>query len=81
MRQYQLHMQKLSNPETSVPSHEAFKPTKPHIDRLKEFDRQQRILAIERQNEAIMNKLVQINRRKPQHAHSHAALSLPPIKK
>ena len=39
-------MQKLSNPETSVPTHAAYKPPKPHLDRLKDFERQQRILAI-----------------------------------
>lgn len=33
LREYQLHMQKISNPETQVPTHEAFKPPKPQLER------------------------------------------------
>jgi hypothetical protein len=31
LREYQLHMQKLLNPETHVPTHTAYKPPKPQI--------------------------------------------------
>jgi hypothetical protein len=31
LRQYQLHINKIANPETQVPSHTAFKPPKPQL--------------------------------------------------
>lgn len=31
LREYQLHIKKVTNPELKVPKHEAFKPTKPNI--------------------------------------------------
>jgi IS1 family transposase len=81
LREYQLHVQKLANPETNVPPHEAYKPIKPQIDKLKEFERQQKTLAIERENEVIMHKLVKINRRKPSISQSSPALVLPSIRR
>lgn len=33
LREYQLHIQKLANPETQVPGHTAFKPAKPQLER------------------------------------------------
>ena len=31
LREYQLHIQKVINPESKIPTHEAFKPIKPNI--------------------------------------------------
>lgn len=44
LRQYQLHLQKLNNPETNVPKHEAFKPAVPKAEQRREFDRSQKQL-------------------------------------
>lgn len=81
IREYQLHMQKLSNPETKVPTHEAYKPVKPQYDRAKEYERNKKLESIEHENAHIMNKLVNINRRKPVHSQSSPNLQLPKIKK
>ena len=43
LREYQLHMQKLSNPETKVPKHEAFKPIKPQLEKAREFERNKKM--------------------------------------
>lgn len=42
LRQYQLHLNKLNNPETNVPKHEAFKPSVANIERSREFERNQK---------------------------------------
>jgi hypothetical protein len=39
LREYQLHIQKLSNPETKVPTHEAFKTPKVQLERAREYER------------------------------------------
>lgn len=64
-----------------MPGREAYKPIKPNVDKVKEYERQQKIAEIERENEVIMNKLVSINRRKPGNSQSSPNLALPPIKK
>lgn len=81
LREYQLHVQRLANPETNVPSRQPFSPTRPQIDRLKDQERQQKVEQIERENEVIMHKLVQINRRKPEISQSVGSLRLPAIHK
>lgn len=43
LRQYQLHLHKLSNPETKVPRHEAFKPLKPQYEKAREYVRNKQI--------------------------------------
>ena len=35
LREYQIHIQKVSNPEKNVPDHLAFKPVKPQIERIR----------------------------------------------
>lgn len=43
LREYQLHVQRLANPETNVPSRQAFSPPRPQLDRLKDIERQQKV--------------------------------------
>ena len=81
LRQYQLHLQKLQNPEKKVPTHEAFRVPQANMGHREEFDRNQKHMAIERENEHIMQKLVNINRRKPELTKSSSTLSLPSLKK
>jgi hypothetical protein len=73
-------MQKLANPETQVPSHQAFKALSPKVEKVKEYKRNEKLRSIEHENAVIMNKLVGINRRKPAASQSMSNLSLPPIK-
>ena len=80
LRQYQLHLLKLQNPEKKVPTHEAFKPPCPNPNR-KEFERNQKQQQIEKRNEQIMEKLVSINRRKVTPSKGGSSLSLPSLKK
>ena len=74
-------MQKLTNPETQVPKHEAFKPVKPQYEKAREYERNKKIEEIENENSHIMKKLVNINRRKMDASKSSPNLALPKIKK
>jgi hypothetical protein len=42
LREYQLHVQRLANPESNLPSRQPFSPSRPKLDRLKDMERQQK---------------------------------------
>lgn len=81
LREYQLHILKLANPEAQVPTLTPFKPAKAQVEKLREYERSKRAQQIEQQNGRIMDKLVRINRRKAEVSKSSPNLVLPKIRK